>query len=186
MGLEGKGGRAVEVEGFHPLQRRRVHDLEELTEAHWLEEKILDAADGHREGFAAEGELEQRSCGYDGQLWAVLEKISERLESVGRGLDFIEEEQGSGPDAPSADGLQIPKDERDIQPGENAVHIPMPLEIDLEEVQSVLFGEEPNERGFAYLPGTSEHEGFPDLEGMPFFQEVRQFSLHGKRIRVCF
>jgi hypothetical protein len=78
-------------------------------------------------------------------------------------LDFIQEDESPGPDAPSADGLQVSKDERDIQSGENAVHIPMPLEIDLEEVQSVLFGEEPNERGFAYLSGPSQHEGFPDL-----------------------
>lgn len=163
MGLEGEGGRALEVEGFQPFQGRRVHDLEELAESHGLEEKILDAADGHRKGFAAEGELEQGSCGDDGQLWAVLEKIPKRLQCVGRGLNFIQEDQCPGPDAPSADGLQVPKDETDIQPGKNPVHIPMPLKIDFEEVQAVLFGEEPNESGFAYLSGPSQHEGFPDL-----------------------
>jgi hypothetical protein len=46
----------------------------------------------------------------------------------------------------------------------------MPLQIDIEQVQPVFFGEEANESGFADLPGSSQHEGLPHGGGMPFFQ----------------
>jgi hypothetical protein len=60
----------------------------------------------------------------------------------------------------------------------------MPLQIHFEQVQPVFFGEEPNESGFADLPGSSQHEGFPTLGGVPFFQQLRQFSLHSGKVRL--
>ena len=166
------------VQQFQPLQRGGVHCFQELAKSHRLEMKITHTANRHGKTRTTQGEFQQRSRCHDGQVRPFLEKIPERLQRVGRGLDFIQKNERASPRAPASNCLQIGKNRAHIQPGKNRIQIPMPLQIDLQQVQALIFGEQADQCGFSHLPRTSQNKGFPCFRGVPFFQCGGGFSLH--------
>ena len=70
---------------------------------------------------------------------------------MGRGLDFIQKKQCLRSNPLASNGLKIAQNQIDIQRSKNPIHIPMPLQIQLEQIESLLRRKKPHQRGLPNL-----------------------------------
>jgi len=70
---------------------------------------------------------------------------------MGRGLDFIQKKQCLRSNALASNSLKITQNQIDIQGSKNPVHIPMPLQIQLEQIQTLIRRKKPHQRGLSNL-----------------------------------
>ncbi len=70
---------------------------------------------------------------------------------MGRGLDFIQKKQCLRSNTLASNGLQITQNQTYIQRSKNPIQISMPLQIQLEQIQSLIRGKKPHKRGLPNL-----------------------------------
>lgn len=74
-------------------QRFAFRGQQELLERHRMEEQVLNAAHGHGVLELTQSEVQQRPGGNHMKLRNDLVKVSEHGQSLGAGLDFIQEQE---------------------------------------------------------------------------------------------